>query len=184
MSGRATLTAGESGSLRVHARILARTSTYPSFSKSLAIAATPNPLPGKENSIQDSAAATRSNGRKIDTPSTAPSYSRKQSLHLRQGILHQDDFFARYENKLGAVQSQLVRYHTEITACENAPPEVCETPKPQATDSAAPTEFPKLPSATSGIRLLHRSQHRRIRGVDLHLLLLFKIFWIGLFKRM
>jgi hypothetical protein len=154
MSGRATHT---------HARILACTSAYPSFSKSLAIAANPNPLPGKENSIQDSAATTRSNGRKIDMPSTAPSYSRKPSLHLRQGILYQDDFLARYENKLSAVQSQLVCYHTETTACENKLPEVCETPKPQATDSIAPTEFPKLRSATGGIRLLHRSQHRYIR---------------------
>jgi hypothetical protein len=41
--------------------------------------------------------------------------------------------------------------------------EVCETPKPQATDSIAPTEFPKLRSATGGIRLLHRSLHRYIR---------------------
>src|SRR3712207_7555819 len=38
-----------------------------------------------------------------------------------------------------------------------------ETPKPQATDSIAPTEFPKLRSATGGIRLLHRSLHRYIR---------------------
>jgi len=41
--------------------------------------------------------------------------------------------------------------------------EVCETPKPQATDSIAPTEFPKLRSATGGIRLLHRVLHRHIR---------------------
>ena len=40
---------------------------------------------------------------------------------------------------------------------------VCETPKPRATDSIAPTEFPKLRSATGGIRLLHRSLHRYIR---------------------
>ena len=40
---------------------------------------------------------------------------------------------------------------------------VCETPKPQATDSIASTEFPKLRSATGGIRLLHRSLHRYIR---------------------
>jgi hypothetical protein len=40
---------------------------------------------------------------------------------------------------------------------------VCETPKPRATDSIAPTEFPKLRSATGGIRLLHRSLHRHIR---------------------
>ena len=40
---------------------------------------------------------------------------------------------------------------------------VCETPKPRATDSIAPTEFPKLRSAAGGIRLLHRSLHRRMR---------------------
>ena len=41
--------------------------------------------------------------------------------------------------------------------------EVCETPKPQATDSIAPTEFPKLRSATGGTRLLHRLLPRHIR---------------------
>ena len=41
--------------------------------------------------------------------------------------------------------------------------EAYETPKPQATDSIAPTEFPKLRSATGGIRLLHRSLHRYMR---------------------
>ena len=39
-----------------------------------------------------------------------------------------------------------------------------ETPKPQATDSIAPTEFPKSRSATGGIRLLHRLLHRYIRS--------------------
>ena len=38
-----------------------------------------------------------------------------------------------------------------------------KTPKPRATDSIAPTEFPKLRSATGGIRLLHRVLHRHIR---------------------
>ena len=40
---------------------------------------------------------------------------------------------------------------------------VYETPKPQAIDSIAPTEFPKLRSATGGIRLLHRLLPRHIR---------------------
>nr|GFB05448.1 hypothetical protein [Tanacetum cinerariifolium]GFB05493.1 hypothetical protein [Tanacetum cinerariifolium] len=41
---------------------------------------------------------------------------------------------------------------------------VCETPKPRATDSIAPTEFPKSRSAAGGIRLLHRLLHRRMRS--------------------
>ena len=41
--------------------------------------------------------------------------------------------------------------------------QVYETPEPRATDSIAPTEFPKLRSATGGIRLLHRVLHRHIR---------------------
>jgi hypothetical protein len=41
--------------------------------------------------------------------------------------------------------------------------EAYEMPKPQATDSIAPTEFPKLRSATGGTRLLHRLLHRHIR---------------------
>src|SRR3954466_7704708 len=41
--------------------------------------------------------------------------------------------------------------------------EAYETPKPQATDSIAPTEFPKLRSATGGTRLLHRLLPRHIR---------------------
>lgn len=41
--------------------------------------------------------------------------------------------------------------------------EAYETPKPQATDSIAPTEFPKLRSATGGSRLLRRLLHRHMR---------------------
>jgi hypothetical protein len=38
-----------------------------------------------------------------------------------------------------------------------------KTPTSRATDSIAPTEFPKVRSATGGIRLLHRALHRHIR---------------------
>jgi len=41
--------------------------------------------------------------------------------------------------------------------------EAYKTPKPRATDSIAPTEFPKLRSATGGTRLLHRLLPRHIR---------------------
>jgi hypothetical protein len=59
---------------------------------------------------------------------------------------------------------RLQRRHEEsVTEPQPQASEVCETPKPQATDSIAPTEFSKLRSAMRSIRLLNRSLHRYIR---------------------